>query len=122
MNPLELVLDAVAAYRLTRLATADVITAPLRDLAISTVYEHADPTRRIEVEQMYPDQTWTERAIDDVDAPKWATLLVCRWCAGWWIAVVIIIMRRRHPLVWQPVAEVAALSAAAALLARLEKG
>lgn len=122
MNPLELVLDAVAAYRLTRLATADVITEPARSAIIEAIYWRSDPEHAQAIVDSQPYQTWSERAMDDVDAPRWATLLVCRWCAGWWISVLVVVARRRWPRAWQPLAEVAACSAAAALLARLEKG
>lgn len=123
MNPLELVLDAVAAYRLTRLATADTITESLRGSIITAIYAwHGDEDQLALQREQNPFSTWAEIVGDDPDAPKLATLVVCRWCAGWWISVAVVLMRRRHPRLWQPIAEVAACSAAAALIARLEKG
>ena len=115
---LELVVDALAAHRLTRLATADEITEPLRALAVRTAYEIAG--RAHEARYATPHSTWPERAMDDPNAPKLARLFVCRWCAGWWISLAIVRARRRHPQLWQPIAEAAALSSAAALVARLE--
>lgn len=121
MNPLELALDAVAAYRLTRLATADTITEDLRGALIQLAYGD-DGEHLAGMREDHPFSTWADLVDMDPDAPKMATLLVCRWCAGWWISVAVVLMRRRHPRLWQPIAEVAACSAAAALLARLEKG
>lgn len=123
MNPLELVLDAVAAYRLTRLATADTITEQLRGSIITASYAwNGDEDQLALQRDANPFSTWADLVAMDPDPPKMAKLVTCRWCAGWWISVLVVVMRRRHPRLWQPVAEVAACSAAAALIARLEKG
>lgn len=117
-----LVLDAIAAYRLTRLATADTITEEARATWIVMAYKRAGLEQHAwQLLATHPYSTWTERATDDPDAPKLATLVTCRWCAGWWISVAVVVMRRRWPRLWQPIAEVAACSAAAALLARMER-
>lgn len=116
---MNLVVDAVAAYRLTRLATADVITEPARSAVIQAAYRHDGRWR--DAVRSAPYSTWTERAMDDEQPPKLAKLVTCRWCAGWWISVLVVVARRRCPKLWQPVAEVAVCSAAAALLARLER-
>lgn len=123
MNPFELALDAVAAYRLTRLATADTITEPLRGSIITASYAwNGDEDQLAMQRQANPFSTWADLVSMDPEPPKMAKLVTCRWCAGWWISVLVVVMRRRHPRLWQPVAEVAACSAAAALIARLEKG
>lgn len=115
----DLAVDAVAAYRLTRLVTADEVSAGIRDFVIEQAYHLHGKAGSIS--EAMPYSTWTERALDDPSAPKLARLVVCRWCAGWWVAVAIVAMRRRHPRLWEPIADVAACSAAAALLAGLEK-
>jgi hypothetical protein len=123
VNPLELALDTVAAYRLTRLATADTITEPLRGSIITASYAwNGDEDQLALQREANPFSTWADLVSMDPEPPKMAKLVTCRWCAGWWISVLVVLMRRRHPRLWQPVAEVAACSAAAALIARLEKG
>lgn len=114
-EPLELVVDALAAYRLTRLATADVIS---------------EPWRRSLVDRMVPDGPETQEALGSdtaqqvvdqlADPPKLARLVTCRWCAGMWIAGSVVAARRAAPRAWAPVATALALSAAASLLARAE--
>lgn len=112
------VVDAVAAYRLTRLVTSDVITAPPRDRFIEGVYVAAGRAEqaRDEVGRV----GWTEYALHDDEAPKLATLVVCRWCASVWVGFGIVAARRLVPRAWRPVATALAFSAASALLARLE--
>jgi hypothetical protein len=123
MTPLEFAVDALAAYRLTRLATADTITEELRGAVITAVYAwHGEEDQLAMLREGNPFSTWADLVGLDPEPPKTAVLLTCRWCAGWWISVAVVVMRRRHPRLWQPIAEVAACSAAAALLAGLEKG
>lgn len=121
MKPAEVAVDAVACYRLTRLATGDGITEPARSAILRQVYlafRGEDDVADMEADA--PHSTWTERAADDPDAPKLATLLVCRWCAGVWVAAGIAVARRRWPTRWAVVAEVATVAAAAGLLAGAE--
>ncbi len=115
---LELGLDALAAYRLTRLATADVITRPARARVIRWSYLRApgwmaDPRQMTELD-------WDELPEDDDNAPKVAAFVKCRWCAGMWISLGVVVARRYAPRAWDPLARALAISAAAALLARLE--
>lgn len=116
-----LVVDAVATYRLTRLVTADAITAPVRDRLIRDAYvAHHGEAVAVDMEAETPHDTWTDRAMDDDTPPPLAKLLTCRWCAGVWIAAGVAVARRVAPSWWGPVADTAAMAAAAALLARLE--
>jgi hypothetical protein len=128
-----LALDAIASYRLTRLATEDVITQPLRDDLIARTYEnrgrspktpgnrpHAGWHDEAELPARRREGSWQAYGMDDPAPPKLVTLLTCRWCAGFWIGMLVIAARRLLPRVWQPAAEVLACSAAAALIARLE--
>lgn len=109
-----LLVDGLATYRLTRLATADVISEPIRmALLRRTGAEpppgHEDPTAQEIVESLdHP--------------PRLATLITCRWCAGVWIAAGVTAVRLVAPKAWEPVARGLALSAGAVLLARLEDG
>lgn len=116
MTPAELATDAVAGYRITRLLTADTITARPRAAVIRWSYgDRAD-----DLEATSPHDSWDERAMNDPDAPALATLATCRWCAGVWVAGAVVAARRLAPRWWQPVAEVAVVAAAAALLAGSE--
>lgn len=115
---LSLLVDAIAVYRLTRLVTADVILDGPRNAIVRGAYVAAG---RAEAVTNRPDEfDWAEHAEDDRDAPKLATLVVCRWCVGMWIAFGVVMLRRLVPSAWRPVAEALSFSAAAALLAGLE--
>lgn len=113
-DPLTLAIDALATYRLTRLATADVISEPLRR---SVVDRALGPEGRAAA----GDGDTAVEVVDDLDdPPKLARLVTCRWCAGVWIAAGVVAARRLAPRAWEPVAEGLALSAAAVLLAGAE--
>jgi hypothetical protein len=109
-----LVIDVLATYRLTRLATADVISEPARMAVL----------RRVGAEPPPGDEDPTAQEVVESlkDPPRLATLVTCRWCAGIWIAAGVSAARHGIPRVWQPAARGLALSAAAVLLARLEDG
>jgi hypothetical protein len=108
----ELTVDALATYRLTRLATADVISEPARMAVLRRV--GAEPPAGAED----PSAQQVVEAMDD--PPRLATLVTCRWCAGVWIAGSVALARRAAPDAWDPVARGLALAAAAVLLARFE--
>lgn len=118
--------DALAAYRLTRLVTADTILAEPRNAIARWAYHRAamakpaEPLPELAYTELAGPQPWADLAMDDPDAPKLATLVTCRWCAGVWVAFGVVAARRLFPRAWQPVARALALSAGAALLARLE--
>lgn len=123
-----LVIDALAAYRITRLVTADDITAPPREALIRLDYIAAgrapDPTDpdRVLTDDMTPapDDTWTDVALTDDDPPALAKVLTCRWCAGIWVGFGVVAARRFAPRLWDPIARVLAAGAVAALLAAVE--
>jgi len=115
-RPLDLVVDLLAAYRLTRLATVDVVSEPARQAVVRRVGVAAagsDGADDLSAEAM---------VAADPAPPKLATLVTCRWCAGMWVAGGVGAARRWAPRAWSPVAWGLALSAGAALLARLEDG
>lgn len=109
---LPLVVDALATYRLTRLATADVISEPARMAVLRKVGAEPPPGQE--------DPTAQEVVEALEDPPRLATLITCRWCAGVWIAAGVTAARLAAPRLWEPVSRGLALSATAVLLARYE--
>lgn len=107
---MDLLVDCLATYRLTRLATADVISEPARMAVLRHL--RADTG----------DETDTAQEIVEAldDPPRIATLVTCRWCAGLWIATGVVGARALVPRAWAPAARALALSASAVLLARFE--
>lgn len=67
MTPLEFVIVALGAFRLTRLVGWDTITAPLRTRLLGAD-DSGKPTRA---------------------APRWgaAGFVHCAWCVGFWVSV-----------------------------------
>jgi hypothetical protein len=116
---IDLLTDMLAAHRLTRMVTADVLTEPMRERLIEATYVAAG--RAEEEAASFPNRTWQERVEYDEDPPKLATLLTCRWCASMWLAFGIVAARQLAPRAWPVVARALALSSAAALLATLEE-
>lgn len=111
-----LLVDALAAYRLTKLVTDDSLTEPLRAEYVRVVYAIAD---RPEPLDQGDGRELAELAMEDPDHPKWVELASCRWCAGMWVALGILVVRRYRW--WPAMADALAMGAAAALVARLEE-
>jgi hypothetical protein len=109
-----LVLDALATYRLTRLATADVISEPVRQAVLRKVGAEPPPGE--------DDPTAVEIVDSLDDPPRLATLVTCRWCAGMWIAGGVAAARVLAPRQWDVAAKALSFSAVAVLLARFEDG
>ena len=112
MDPLTLLVDVLATYRLTRFATADVLSEPAR----LAVVRRSSPEAVAEA----PDLSAQEVVEQLKEPPRLATLVTCRWCAGIWIAAGVTVARLAAPKAWAPVANGLALSAGAVLLARYE--
>ncbi|HEX7135557.1 MAG TPA: DUF1360 domain-containing protein [Iamia sp.] len=111
IDPVELAVDVLATYRLTRLATADVISEPWRQAVL----------RRVGLSSSEGPATPAAALVEaEDDPPRLATVVTCRWCAGIWIAAGVGLARSVAPQAWSPVARALALSAGAVLLARLE--
>ena len=110
----DLIVDALATYRLTRLATTDVISEPVRMAILRRTGAEPPPGE--------DDPTAQEVVESMADPPRLATLVTCRWCAGIWIAAGVSAARTTVPRAWQPVARGLALSSVAVLLARFEDG
>ncbi len=113
---LELVVDALATYRLTRLATTDVISETARRSILHKVGVEPEA----ESGEGEADRSAVEVVGAMSDPPRLATLVTCRWCAGVWIAAGVTAARRFAPELWEPVGRGLALSSTAVLLARLE--
>jgi hypothetical protein len=108
----DLVIDILATYRLTRLATADVISEPARMALVRMAGAEPPPDH---------DAATAQEVVEALpDPPKLATLVTCRWCAGIWIAAGVAVARRVAPALWDPAARGLALAAGSVLLARLE--
>lgn len=122
---LDIMLDCVSAYRLTRLVTADVITQVPRRKFVENAYRAADLQRwaqlRPEIESDDWHGAWDEYAEVDPEAPKLATLVTCRWCVGVYAAAGVTLARLITPRQWTWAARMLTAAAAAALLAGLEK-
>jgi hypothetical protein len=110
----DLVLDGLATYRLTRLATADVISEPYRRSLVGRLMGWG-------AEELAATTPTSLEAVEGAeDPPKLARLITCRWCAGMWIAGGVVAARALAPRAWDPVARGLALSTGAALISRLE--
>jgi hypothetical protein len=92
-DPVDLAVDALAVYRLTRLATVD--TFPVAAAARERVTRWARETDRPAIEE----------------------LVHCPWCIGFWIATGVVLVRSGLPRPWTPLARALALSAAAGVIA-----
>lgn len=113
IDPLELAIDGLAAYRLTRLATADIISEPLRRSVVDRMVANGT--------EPPPEGDTAQDVVDAMsEPPKLARLITCRWCAGMWIAAGVVGARTFAPKAWSPLARTLALSAAATLIARAE--
>lgn len=106
-----LVVDALAAYRLTRLVTTDDLTDEPRSAVIRWAYRRAGDHR-------FTDPV--EFVHGDAAAPKLATLVTCPWCAGMWVALGVAVARRVAPRSWRVLAEALAMSAVTGLIASRE--
>lgn len=115
----ELVVDALAVHRLTRLVTEDVITQPARAVVIRWAYRmwSGNPTA---LEGM-SDVDVDDLPLNDDEAPKVADLIKCRWCTSVWIAGFVVVARRYCPRVWDPLGRALALSTVGTLAAGLER-
>lgn len=125
VNPLELLVDVLACYRLVRLVTADTITGPLRWRVIRWSYLRAGHDADLvplgpNLDGMVDDDLHQAQMEHELP-PKLATLMRCRWCAGVWIAGGVTAARWLEPGLWNPVGYGLAIAAVAVLLAGLEE-
>lgn len=109
---MDVVEDALAAYRLTRLVTTDVVTTPVRDAVIRWAYRD------------HPPAGWaltpTERVALDDDPPPVAKLVTCSWCAGVWVGAGVVVAAAVAPRTWRHARRALACAAVAGWLSARE--
>lgn len=116
----QLVVDALAAYRLTKLVVDDQLTAEVRDAIIEAAYVAAGRREGVlaDHEGARTPGFWADEIVpNDPDPPKLAFLVTCPWCAGMWVALGTVAAGRIAPKLWRPLADALATSAAAGLIA-----
>ena len=114
---LELVVDAMAVARLTRLVTADTITAGPRDFLIRQAYQKAGKSDFLAAAEEW--ETPTEAVATDRHPPKLAKLLTCPWCSSVWLGMGVLGARKAAPQLWGPLSEGLAFSQLAGILSQL---
>ena len=116
-DPLLLLINALAAYRVTRLVLVDEVP-PLprvRDAiarrALARWRKRHPPYGADTTRDLYGDQ------------PPVVTLLGCAWCSGWWVSVAVMVAATLAGPWWLLLAVPLALSAAVGVVAMLiERG
>lgn len=98
-----LVLDALAAYRLTRLLVDDAVAAPIRDALVGRA--HADGR----------DLSGHRPVV--AARPRMAEFLTCPWCVSIWMAAGVVAVQSLIGDVWFYAACVLAFSAVTGLIA-----
>lgn len=122
---IELGLDALATFRITRLITTDRITRAPRVKVIRHAYEHRGQRLEYSNDSDLPGPTHIRMsdgqvenlAHDDDDVPELAAFIVCPWCVGMWVAFGVIGARVACPRAWAWARRPLALSAITGLLA-----
>jgi hypothetical protein len=90
----DVVVDALAAARVTRLVTTDTFP-PIR-MAREWFLDKVDPGK--------------VRDVNGAEPPALAELITCNWCTGVWVAFGVVAARRAVPALWGPVAEALAVA------------
>lgn len=86
----DLLLDALATYRLTRLVISDTIID--------------EPRARLLIH------------LETTGHPKLAYLAGCPWCLSIYVGAAVVIARRRAPRAWDPIARALSYSAVAGIV------
>lgn len=102
-KPLAVAVNALAAYRLTRLITRDSFppVARVRDAVVDKLDARQD-------------------AKGDPTTHPLATLITCPWCAGFWVAAGVAVAATVAPRWWPAIAYPLAFSGVTGLLAERE--
>lgn len=98
---LDLLVDAGAVYRLTKLVVDDALTQAVRDRLVEASARRLD---RSNVVRIYGED------VAEAGGPV-AYLVGCPWCASIWLAGGVVIARRLFPLPWGLVARGLSMSA-----------
>lgn len=125
------VVFGLAAHRLTRLITKDMITEKIRDRIIWRAYGEPMDTREVigqagdgeprESGPWIPTGGWSLYAEQDDDAPMLATLITCRWCASIHLTAGLLLFAAIAPIPARWLRYLLAGSSVAVLLAGIEK-
>jgi hypothetical protein len=113
----EVLVDALAVARLSRLVTKDIITVGPRDAIIRWAYRRDGRGDLLDGDDPWPAPPPADVVRTDAQPPKIARLITCPWCAGVWIAGGVVAMRVFTPRAWARAARVLAMSEVAGLLA-----
>lgn len=114
MTPLDLIIDALAVHRITRLVTRDTITRTPRAAIIRWAYRN----RSAWTATVATDAQIESVVHGDDDAPKLATLVTCPWCVSIYAAFLVA---ASHQVRWaRPIRYALALSSIAALISTRE--
>lgn len=97
-----LLVDALAVWRLWRLAAHDSILDRPRDQLRDWAFRRAREAGRTGI-------------------PPTVTLLACPWCLGFWLSLAAVITRRYLPAAWNVIRDIAAISSLVGLLDTLEE-
>lgn len=108
-----IVVDGLAAYRLTRLVVVDDLTETVRARVVGWAYKRK---RRWPL-SVGLASTAAEQVAADSHPPKLAKLVTCPWCASFYVALLVVAARRWLPKGWAPLADALAYSAVAGLIA-----
>lgn len=109
-DPVLLVVNALAAYRLTRLLLVDAlpplprVRAALHERALRRWRARHHPYGVDEVRDAYGDE------------PPLSTLITCPWCLGWWVSAGVALAATAAGPWWHIAAAALALSAAVGAL------
>jgi hypothetical protein len=102
--------DVLAVYRLTLLIVKDTITEPIR----RRLLDFAKVTASTEATAMQMERPlWTNRY------GRAYELMTCVWCMSVWVAIVVVLLTKFAPSVWQYPCFGLALAGAAGFLAEL---
>jgi hypothetical protein len=67
-------------------------------------------TRLVQDDEVWPVKEGREAFERWADDSRWADLASCPWCASWWIALLVIAARHRWPRAWSLVSRALAAS------------
>jgi len=88
---IDLAIDALTTYRITRLVVEDEIAAPMRD----RVWDRWPP-----------------------DSTRVGYLITCPWCVSVWVGAGVVAARAVAPAAWRPLSGALALSALAGVVSQ----
>lgn len=109
-RPVDLLVDAAATYRLTRLVSRDALTQGLRDRVMA--YEHRADRDVVAHRHRYGAE------IGDLGPLSY--FVGCPWCVSVWVGLGVAVARRVVPAGWGLVAAGLAASAATGWLSERE--